>query len=237
MNYDNQHRSSVGSSTRRTPKIEVGFIKDVDREAGTCVVLTDRGREIRARIGTPMAGLSGTGLTVTPRRNSKCMVVLFEAGETGMVRPQDAYVISTFQAAGGDTEEWGAPGDFQISTEGGGEMLMSQSGLMNLQADPWARQAFLPKKKTIKQWAKNKETLHTPLAHDRTIHDEEAEVAFRERAINSRFMHREGDNRPDVYRAVGSAQGSEKASSLHPQAGALSFYRVEQRSQQGERRI
>lgn len=210
------------------------MIQSVDREQGMCEVITERGRQVQVQIGTSMAGISGTGLMVTPRINSRCLVALFVSGETGMVRPQDGYLITTFQAQEGDTEEWGAPGDVQISTKSGGEMLMSQSGVMNHQADPWARQAYLPSSKAIKQWCKNHERLHTPLAHERTIHDSTAEVAFKETAINSRFLHRRGDSRPDVYRAIGSAQGSEKASDLHPKSGALSFYRVEQRSEQGE---
>jgi hypothetical protein len=210
------------------------MVQSVDRKRGKCDVVTERGREVEVHIGTPMAGIGGTGVKVTPRINAKCMVVLFVSGNTGMVRPEDGYLISTFQAEQGNTEEWGAPGDFHLTTDGGGEMLMSQSGIINHEADPWARQAFLPKDKTIKQWAKNYERLHTPLSHNKTIHDSKAEVAFDEFALNSRFLHRENDSRPDIYRALGSAEGSEKASNFHPQAGALSFYRLEQRSEQGQ---
>ncbi len=186
------------------------MIHEVDRENGTCRVITEQGRNVQVHIGTPMAGIDGTGITVTPRINSKCLVVLFISGETGMVRSEDGYLITTFQAEEGNTEGWGAPGDFHMSTDGGGQLLLSQSGVVDLQADPWARQAFLPQHKTIKQWCKNHERLHTPLAHNKTIHDDEAEVAFNEFALNSRFLHREGDNRPDIYRALGNAQGSER---------------------------
>lgn len=234
MRFDNQQRSAVGQGTNRRAVLEIGIIQEVDRSDGKCFVVTERGREVEVHIGTPMSGLSGKGLTVTPRVNSKCLVALFVSGETGMVRPQDGYLISTFQAENGDTEEWGAPGDFKITTDTGAEMLVSQGGIVNMQADPWARQSFLPDEKTIKQWGKNHERIHTTLAHDRTIHDDEAEVAFKELAINSRFMHRQGDSRPDVYRAVGTAQGSEEASSFHPKAGALGFTRFEKRNQQGQ---
>lgn len=206
--FDDEQRSAIGRSTGRQATLEIGMVHSVDRESGTCEVVTERGREVQVHIGTPMAGIGGTGLKVTPRINAKCLVALFVSGETGMVRPEDGYLVSTFQAEEGETEEWGAPGDFKITTDGGGEMLLSQSGVVNVQGDPWARQAHLPKQKTIKQWAKSRERLHTPLAHDRTIHDSEAEVAFRELALNSRFLHRENDNRPDVYRAIGSAEGN-----------------------------
>jgi hypothetical protein len=106
--------------------------------------------------------------------------------------------------------------------------------VLDLQSDPWARQALLPQRLAIKQWCKIHERMHTPLAHDRTVHDDEAEVAFREFALNSRFLHRENDNRPDIYRALGNGQGSEEPTSFHPQVGALSFYRLEKRSEQGQ---
>jgi len=81
-----------------------------------------------------------------------------------MVQLEDGYLLSTSQAGEGDTEEGGVPGDFYLTTEGGGEFLMSQSGLVDIQSDPWASQAFLPREKIIKQWGKNHERLHTPLS-------------------------------------------------------------------------
>ncbi len=210
--FDDEQRSAIGPSTGRQATIEIGMVQSVDRKNGTCEVVTELGREVQVHIGTPMAGISGTGVKVTPRINAKCLVVLFVSGQTGMVRSEDGYLISTFQAEEGDTEEWGAPGDFHLTTDGGGELLMSQSGVINHQADPWARQAFLPKEKTIKQWCKNHERLHTPLAHNKTIHDDEAEVAFNEFALNSRFLHRENDNRP--VRVAARQRGSIAATRL-----------------------
>jgi hypothetical protein len=212
-----------------TPTIEAGTIKSVDREAGRAIVITEQGREVRARIATPMAGAGGRGLRITPRAEARCLVVLLESGAT--VRPADAYLIATFTAAGGEERSWGAPGDFRIQTDRGGELLVAQSGLIDLKASNWARTAYMPTRSLVKTWAKSREALHTPLAHDRTIHDEAAERAFREVALNSRFLHGEAAQSPDVIQTWGRAEGSEQASALHPLTGFLLYRRAQHRQE------
>ncbi|WP_263840792.1 hypothetical protein [Salinibacter sp.] len=222
-------RSDESGAPDETPTIEAGTIKSVDREAGRAIVVTEQGREVRARIGTPMAGAGGRGLRVTPRAEARCLVVLLESGAT--VRPADAYLIATFTAAGGEERSWGAPGDFRIQTDRGGELLVAQSGLIDLKASNWARTAYMPTRSLVKTWAKSREALHTPLAHDRTIHDEAAERAFREVALNSRFLHGEAAQSPDVIQTWGRAEGSEQASALHPLTGFLLYRRAQHRQE------
>lgn len=224
--------SGIGSgSPNRSLSVEIGSIDRVDREAGNATVITETGREITARISTPMGGIGGSGLRLTPRVGARCLVAILESG--GAPRPNHSFLLSTYSAAQGDTPDWGAPGDMIYRANGGSKVLFSQSGLVDLKADDWTRRTYLPSEKLIKEWTKSKEVLHTPIAHDRTIHDAEAEAGFRELLLNSAFMHREGDQGPDVVQTWGRARGSEQASALNPETGSLLYRKAEHRGDQG----
>ena len=225
-----------GSPDRKI-KMEVGVIDEVMPEKGECRVITEHGRVIEnARITQPMGTPEGYGMRLTPQANTRCLIAMAETDQQRSIRGDDAYVIRTLRTPDvkGESGDWGAPGDFTYEMPNAGRFLVSQSGVVDIKSDPWARISILPEDCRIKTKVKNFEKIYSPLAQERTIHDESTGEAFHEMFLNSGFLHREGDSVPDIMWAAGQTSDTELSSNINPDTDFLSWFKTEERNDQGQ---
>lgn len=229
--------SGLGSgSPDRRLSMEVGIIDEVYPSEGECKVVTEKGRELeKVRVSVPMGSPDGFGLKMTPQTGARCLVAVYETGKNVSIRGDDAILLRTLklQDNKGKSGDWGAPGDMKFDMNNGGEVLFSQGGLVDVQADPWTRTTFFPDDKRIKTKVKHHERVHSPLAHQRTIHDGGEGRAFHEFFLNSRFVHRRGDKVPNIGWVLGESQNSDRSSKYNPESDFLSWFKVEERDDQG----
>lgn len=205
---------------------EEGRIVSVDVDRGVCVVQTVSGRTLE-QVKPPLSiSSAGGGQRATPMVNSKCLVCYMLPDPA-----RRSYILQVYEdtSRDGRAGEWGSPGEFTYSSDGGGHVTFAQDGLVDLAADPNCRLVLIPVHRETRLWTEHLDVLFSPLSTLRLRQDDEAGASFFELYVNSRYLHRTSDVAPDVGILLGNHVRSELVSPFNPRTGFLAHLFAEAR--------
>lgn len=198
--------------------IHRGIVSKVDTSTGTCEVICDSGAsysDVRM-LQSGSKGL-GAGLMMMPRSDTRCIIVVFKPVSLG------AYIIGTFEEASeNQTSNWKSPSDFFYGMGSGmGHVHFSQTGFVDIMADPWVRISLLPREQQLKVVAKHFGMEMSPISSLNIVQDDRENQSFVEFMHSSEYLERED---PDFRFVLGSSDKSAKANPFNPQLQGIKLF-------------